>query len=445
MVRRRLAPLLVLLAAARLAPAAEHLTLRSALAEARTHAREALAAGDRAQAASERLAQAKGFRLPAISVHEIWTRTDSPAEVFALKLNQGQFSFADFVASDPNRPSPLNAAISRVELLLPVYTGGELSGRISQADLASKAGRDGATWAGEQAALAAAEAYVQLEQAREYVSLLERARATMQAHVELARAYAEQGMIVRSEVLRAEVELARLDDLLEEAQGRSRVAAGNLAFRLGADQGSTWELEKLSLPPPVGDGLEEWLASAASRKDLVAARGLLRAGEIEEKVRRAVFLPRVGVVGRADWVGDALFGTSGSSTSVMAVASLSLFAGGSDRAALAAARWEAKAGSEDVARFEEGVRLEVRQAFEEAVTARQRQATAVKALEAAREAERITEERFKTGVVKMLDLLDAATARREAETRELLARADSTAAALRLAVWSGRPPESVLP
>ena len=45
----------------------------------------------------------------------------------------------------------------------------------------------------------------------------------------------------------------------------------------------------------------------------------------------------------------------------------------------------------------------------------------------------------------MLDLLDAATARREAETRELVARADSQSAALRLAVKAGRAPETVLP
>ncbi|OYW04655.1 MAG: hypothetical protein B7Z61_08860 [Acidobacteria bacterium 37-71-11] len=59
--------------------------------------------------------------------------------------------------------------------------------------------------------------------------------------------------------------------------------------------------------------------------------------------------------------------------------------------------------------------------------------------------ERITDERFKTGVVKMIDLLDATTARREAETRELVARADATAASLRLAVLAGRSPESALP
>ena len=444
--RGRLHLTAVLLVAAVLpAGAAERLTLKEAMSLARSHAREATAATDRAQAAGERVKQAEGFRLPSVSLQETWMRTNSPAEVFALQLNQQRFSFAAFTATDPNRPDFLNTAISRVEVSFPLYAGGELSGRVSQARLASAAAADTADWAGDQAALAAAEAYVTVEQAREYVALLQRARDTVQAHVELARAYAEQGMIVRSEVLRAEVELSRLDDMVEEAQGRERVAEANLAFRLGSDQTTAWELDPLPPPAPLAEGLDGWLASAASRKDLAAAQRGLQAGELEAAVRRAAFLPRVGLVGRGDWVDDTLFGTHGSSTSIMAVASLNVFAGGSDRAAVAAARWEAKAGAEDVARFAQGIQLQVRQAFQEAVTARQRQATAAKALAAAREAERITEERFKTGVVKMIDLLDATTARREAETRELVARADATAAALRLAVQAGRPADSVLP
>jgi len=91
------------------------------------------------------------------------------------------------------------------------------------------------------------------------------------------------------------------------------------------------------------------------------------------------------------------------------------------------------------------VRLEVRQTYEEAVTARQRHATARQALAAAREAERITGERFRSGVVKMLDLLDVATARRESETRELVARAEAQLALMRLAVRAGRTADSVLP
>ncbi|MGB6368025.1 MAG: TolC family protein, partial [Thermoanaerobaculia bacterium] len=89
-------------------------------------------------------------------------------------------------------------------------------------------------------------------------------------------------------------------------------------------------------------------------------------------------------------------------------------------------------------------RLEVLEAYEKAITARERHQTAISAQEAARELERITEERFSKGVVKMIDLVDATTSRQEAETRELVARAEAHLASLRLAVSAGRAPETAL-
>lgn len=423
---------------------AQTLSLSEAMAQARTAAREVKAAAARAQSAEARVDQAKGFRLPSVTLQEVFISTDSPADAFALKLNQQRFSFADFMTADPNNPARLETGITRLEVQMPLFTGGELSGRIAQARHASEAAASSRTRAGDEAALAAAEAYVMLKQAQEFAALLARARETVAAHVELARAYEGQGMLVASEVMRAEVELARLDDLLAKARGDVAVAAANLAFRLGADLGATWELAPIEAPAALEEDLPAWLESAASRPDLAAAESLLRAGELEESVRRAAFWPRLGVVARGDFVDDVPFGTNGRSTTLMAVASLNLFAGGSDRAAVAAARWDAQAGRDDVERFREGIKLQVKQAFEEARTAFLRQVTAARALAAAREGERITGERFRSGIVKMIDLLDASTARREAETRELVARTEAVAARLRLAVAAGRAPESVL-
>jgi outer membrane protein TolC len=235
-----------------------------------------------------------------------------------------------------------------------------------------------------------------------------------------------------------------MDDLVTEADGRVHVANANLAFRLGASGGASWELAPLPDPRPVASPVDGWLATAAERSDLGSARKLLAAGELEEKVKKAPVWPKIALVARGELYGDKPFGSTGTSGSIMAVASWNVFAGGSDHAAAVAAREEARAGQEDVARFAEGVRLEVRQAFEEARTAQARHETAKKALASAREAERITDERFRAGVVKTLDLLDVTTARREAETRELVTRAEAHAATLKLAVKAGRRPESVL-
>lgn len=419
------------------------LTLAGALAQARENALEVTAAGSREQAAAARLRQARAFRLPTVQLQEMFNRTDSPAEAFAFQLNQERFSFPAFTRSDPNSPDPLSTFMTRLEVSVPVYTGGELSGRIEQARLAAEAARSQGAWAADSAALAAAEAYVMLAEAREMAALLETSRATVARHVELARSYVEQGMIVRSELLRAEVELARIDEMIAEAQGNARVAEANLSFRLGADLDTDWELEPL-VEPAAGLGRDEWLAFAADRSDLEAARRLLAAGELEADVRRAALLPRVGVTVRHDLFDDRLLGAHGDSTTLMAMVGWEIWSGGRHRAAAAAAQAEAEAGRSDVERMARGVRLEVEQAWEEMRTALARRHTAERSLAAAREAERILEERFRSGVAKTLDLLDAATARREAETRELVARAQAQLAAFRLAVKSGKPPEAAL-
>ena len=74
----------------------------------------------------------------------------------------------------------------------------------------------------------------------------------------------------------------------------------------------------------------------------------------------------------------------------------------------------------------------------------ERISTAAAALAAADETVRIVEDRFRAGVVKSIDLLDAATARREAEMRELVARAEAWLTHLHLALAAGLAPETVL-
>jgi len=420
------------------------LSLEQAMATARANSRGVAAAEAQLEASRQRLRQARAHRLPSVRLEETWLSTDSPAEAFALTLNQERFSFADFVAGDPNRPEAVESATTRLAVELPLYTGGELTGRIRQAELASDAAGAEARGSADAAALAAAEAWLDLAGAGERVALLERSLATVERHVELAAAYVDQGMRVRSELLRAEVERSRIEDLLAEARGQAGVAAAALAFRLGADDGAVPAAAPLSPPAALDRDLEAWLAAADARPDLEAARRRVAAAALEGKLARAALLPRVGLMLRGDLVDDSPFGDHGDSTAVVVHASLDLFAGGRHRAAAAAADAEADAARLRVADFAAAVRLEVRAAWVAADAARRRQATAGAALEAAREAERITSERFASGVVKTLDLLDAVTARRETEARELAARIDAHRSALRLAAAAGRPPEEAL-
>ncbi len=250
----KLTPLLpALLSLAAAAASAQPLDLATAMARARTEGREVIAADARRVAADARADEARGHRLPRVRISEQWLRTDSPADVFGLLLNQQRFSFDDFVLGDPNDPDPLETAITRLEVEVPIYTGGEISTRVEQARLVAAAAGADAGRTGDRAAVEAAEAWIRLAQAREAADLLSASRETVAAHVELARAYSDQGMVVRSELLRAQVELARVDDLLLEARGNARVAEANLAYRLRDSLTATYVLATLATPPAIAD------------------------------------------------------------------------------------------------------------------------------------------------------------------------------------------------
>ena len=444
-IRRRAVPTVavwVLLVAAPALANDGELSLEQAVRRGRSEAREVASAQAGLAAAKARAELARGYRRGNLSLMEVWTRTDSPAEVFALQLNQERFSFADFVTTDPNHPDALESATTRLELSVPIYAGGELKRRAEQASLEAAALGDELGATADRAAAAAGEAWIQLAQARERVSLLGRSLDTVTAHARRAELLVQQGMAVDSDRLRAEVERARLADLLAAARSGARVAEAQLSFHLNRPLDTSWRLAPLGSPPdlPELDGLR---AGAADRPDLRAARRRTAIAELEEQVARAARLPRAGFVARHDLFCESPFGHDGDNTAVLIQAKVDLWTGGRHQASVAAAAADAERAANEVARFAAGVDLAVLAAHSDAVSARERHTTARAALAAATENERILEARFRQGVSPLLDLLDASTARREAEARELVARADGHHSALRLLIAAGRAPEEL--
>ncbi len=439
MQRLRLAlPVLILLAAWPAAADDTALSLDAAVTSALAENPAVRAASAQAEAAAARARQARGHRLPSIDLQEMYDRTDSPAESFAFKLNQERFDMMQFFQSNPNEPDPLDTWMTRLEVTQPVYTGGKLSARISQAGAMADAARLHLDRARQQVAFDTVTAFINLSKAREFLGLMKSSRETTRRHVELAKQYAEQGMIVEAEVLKAEVYLAQMDEMVEKASSQAALAEAALDFQMGMDQSTHHELAPLPPPLPVTGDLDSWISAAVEqRRDLLAGRKKLEAGRLEEQVAKAAFLPEVAAIGRYDLYDDRIFGSHGDSSTLMAVAKVNLFRGGADRAALAAARHDTASHTADITRFEEGVRLQVKQAWQDLDTAKARHATAAAAVSAADEQMRVREKRFQQGLDKMIDLLDAETGQREAKVRELVARYDVALATYKLHYASG--------
>jgi outer membrane protein TolC len=417
---------------------AQELTLEVAVDAALHDNPEVTAARERAAAAEKRLDGGKSHRLPKIGLSESFIYTNNPAEVFALKLNQGRFDMEEFFLSDPNNPNPLSTFVTKLDFELPIYTGGRLSARVDQAEEMATADDYYLAHTREKVAFETMTAYVNLAKAREHLALLEKARSTTAEHVRLAEKYAAEGVILGADVLQARVYLSEMDEMLTRASNGARLAEAALNFQMGADQ--TVPRTLMPLPPaiPVVGDVNDWIGAAIDdRRDLAAARRKLEAGRLEEKAMRPGYFPEIAVLGNYSLYDDTLFGSNGHNGSVMAVARINLLGGGSDTAARAAARHETASFEADIRRFEDGVRLEVQQAWQDVHTAGIRHATAKSTLKAAAEAVRVRESRFQQGLDKMIDLLDAETGLREAEMRELVARYDVALDTNRLRYVSG--------
>ena len=389
------------------------LDLAGAMARGREQAREVAAARSRESAATARLAQARSSHWPVLRVQEIWTRTDSPAEAFALKLNQERFSFPDFVTCDPNDPS-----CSRHGDHPRRGRGADLDRRRDlEPDRPGPARRRGGRgrqppWAADSAALAAGEAWVRLAQAREFVPLLEKARETVAAHVELARAYVGAG---DAGALRAAAGRGRAGARRRpaaEARGKARVAKANLAFRLGdpisrTRPGSSRRSRRRSPLRARGVGRRRRRPRATSPR----RAGSSRPASSRRRSRGRCSSRRSGVSARWDLVDDKLFGTHGDGRprSWRVASSINLSPGGASKAAVAAARGRGRGRARGRRPLRRGRRPRG-QAGVRGGGRRPARGTPPpqRALDAGRRGERITEERFRAGVVKTIDLLDAA-------------------------------------
>lgn len=418
------------------------LTLNQAMRDATVNHPLLKAAEARARSAHAQARQAHGYRLPSIDISESFIRTSNPAEAFAFQMNQERFSMAEFgnPVNNPNNPDLLNTYMTRAEATLPVFTGGMLRARALQATRMSQAANSELARTRETVALDAATAWLNLSKAREYRDLMQRSLATAEAHQKRAQEYFNQGMLAPSDILRAEVFVAEIREYTARADEQEKLAQAALNFERGRPQDESVLLaEQDNIAEYRVDTTNAIEIARDARPDLRAAHDKLAAGQAEIAVARSTFLPQIGVVARYDWYDDQLFGDHGESWAIMGQAKLNLFHGGADRNAWKKAYLDAQAGKHDVKRFEEGVELEVRQALAERSSAELRHDAALAALTSGRENLRVIEARYAQGIAQMTDLLDAQTALRELEVRELTARYDRQLAEYQIRFVTGQP------
>ncbi len=419
------------------------LTLERAIALAEAHNRQLTAADARLDAAEAGIDEARSHRLPRVDLVGGLERTNNPARVFSNLLGQESFTAANFELDPLNQPDPLNNWRAGFSLQLPLWTGGRLSGNLEAAEHS----RDGVVASRErtrqQVIVQATERYATAVLASHQLAVAREAVDTAAAHVHLADDLWRGGLVVESDLLRAQVREGEVREVLIRAESGVEIARASLNLALGRDLATpftlpeTVDLDDVLLEDDL-DGLASRLEVAdAQRPDLQASRQNLAAAEALVGVEKAGRRPQIALQAAYEANAEDFFGRDGDNWGLGVGFRLPLFTGFETRARVAGASARARLAAARSELLRQEVALEVRSAELELRAARQRLQQAVKAGELARRSLKIVEDRYREGLTTLPVLLDTETALTEARLREVAARRDVLLARASLGLATG--------
>ncbi|HEV2721975.1 MAG TPA: TolC family protein, partial [Thermoanaerobaculia bacterium] len=277
------------------------LSLREATAVALSQAPRATAAKARVDAAQARLAEARGMWLPKVDATETAARSDDPGFVFAGLLQQGRFGPQDFDPAFLNAPPPLQSFRAGLNVRYTIF---------------DQLRRDDANAAAKNAVAQADAGYdetrqrLRLETVSRYYGLAladakrDVAAGAVRAAVAQAKAIRdrfEQGLVVESDLLATEVQLAELRQQEIEAEGDLAVAGAALATLLRRSPLEPIAIDG-ALPErtfPDADVPQAIARGLASRGDVAAASASAKNAALDLRTARGSLLPRVDAL--ANW------------------------------------------------------------------------------------------------------------------------------------------------
>ncbi len=399
-----------------------------------------LASGAQLAQAQAGLSQAQGGRMPKLTASITGTRTNDALNAFGLKLSQRNATFNDFGAGQFTGPAALNVAPTnlnypaavtnyntRLELQIPLYNGGMISGYVDQAHAYVKAAQAGDVAARQQVIFRVIQAYQGVHTARSYVKVATQAQTAAEAYVKTTGNLLKEGVVVRSDLLFAQVNLADVKVKLAEARHAEAAALDQLHLLLGIPLEQKLEIGQDYAPKALDGEVAKLQAEAVdANPGILAMRSQLGAASAGVKVARADYYPHFNAMVRQDWNAPTLQ-AGASSYTVGGVLSWQVLDFGVTRGAVGRAEAARVGLQAKLNEAEEGVKYQVVDAWRGAAEAESRVAAREAAVAQAEEAQRLVARRYENGVTTMVEILAV-----QAQLDK--ARADAVAAHYQLTV-----------
>jgi outer membrane protein TolC len=405
-----------------LAPAvrSETLDFDQAVQRALSQNPDIIAAGAQIGQAQGAVQQSEGAWLPKVTASVNVTRTNDALNAFGLTLSQRNATFNDFGAAEftgpaslnvaphnLNYPDPVNNFNTRLEAIMPLYTGGKIEGYAEQAQANLRAARQGDALARQQVIFDVLRAYEGVHTARAYQNVAKQGRLAAEDYVKTINSLLKGGVVVKSDLLSAQVHLEDVKVQQTQAENAVQQALDQLHLLLGMPLATPLEVAGSVEVRPLEGKLADYQDEALkSNPGLAALRGQLDAAQAAVKVARAGKYPQAGLMARFD-TNDPGVGFEANSYTVGGQLSWQLFDGGVTNGAIQRAQGVRDELAAKLSRAENGIAYQVADAWRHADEAQRRAMARELAVSQSEEAQRLVEKRYANGVTTITELLAA--------------------------------------
>ncbi len=414
------------------------LSLRAAIETALTHNPQITAVREGLATRMAQVTSARSGLFPRLDVSETYNRTTNPMWAFGTKLNQGEIAQEDFAPDALNEPDPIDNFTTALSLSWQLFDGGETWRGWQASQRQADAAAGGVTRTEQAVAARTAQAYVGMLLAEENRRVIAHSLETARAHSRLVASRYEGGFVVKSDLLRAQVRIAELDQARLQAANAVQVAGAHLNAAMGIAIDTPLRLETpFAKSRPLSGSFETWRASALQhRPDLMAMNHRYAAAEEGIEQARSGHLPHLTMHGAYE-INSENFADSNDNWTLGASVRLNLFAGRQVVAEVTAAKAALRQLAAQRETLVQQIEVEARAAYLNAQSAWQQIQVAKSALAQAEEGVRIVGNRYKSGLLTIVSLLDAEVADQEARMRHFRALHDYQVARIQLALAAG--------
>ena len=349
--------------------------------------------------------QTNAVFLPNITASHTAMATTNPLMSFGSKLNQEILTQNDFSPALLNDPSQIENYATRLEIQQPllnldgIYQRKAAKSKMEAMSLKTERTQDYLVFEVDKA-------YMQLQLAYKAVEVLDKALEAAKANRDLTFNRFKQGYLQRADVLNIEVRVTEVQNQLQTATSNVQNASNYLSFLMNdATYVVYTPIDELKVAVVTMD----YKSVSENRPDIKAMQLATNAYEALNKADKMAFLPRLNAFGSYELYDDQIFQGDANGYIVGAQLSWDIFQGSKRFGKAQKSKAEFEQSQLEYQQYVSQSNLELNKAKRAFLDAENKLILTTLALEQSEESLRIRTNRFKEGLEKTSDLLQAET------------------------------------